>query len=66
MSAPDGVLYAGLLMAVATGMTAWRFVTAGDRIGTDADRALAACLVMAVGLFIGVLVPCYLPGIHLP
>lgn len=69
MNAPEGVLYVGVLMAVALGMTAWRLVGQdgrAGRVGPDVDRALGACLVMAVGLFIGVLAPYYLPGLHLP
>ncbi|HWJ83064.1 MAG TPA: hypothetical protein VNS55_12570 [Nocardioides sp.] len=66
MNAPQGVLYIGVLLAVTVGMSAWRLATSHGGTRTDADRALGACLVVAAALFVGVLLPYYVPGIHLP
>jgi hypothetical protein len=60
---PTAVIYSGLLMAVAVGITAWRLATAEVRIATNSvDRMLGACLVASVGLFVVSL----LPGTQLP
>ena len=56
------VLYTGLLMAVALGMTAWRLAAAEGKFGTQVDGMLGACLVSSGALFVGAL----LPGAQLP
>ena len=69
MDVPEGVLYCGLLFAGTIGMTAWRVATPDGRkarVGVEVDRWLSACLISAVGLFVAVLLPYYLPGYRLP
>ena len=69
MNVPEGVLYVGLLLAVSVGVTAWRVATPEGRrtrVGPDVDRWMTACLIAAVGLFLAVLLPFYLPGFRLP
>jgi hypothetical protein len=69
MDVPEGVLYVGLLLAVSAGMTAWRVGTTDGRkvrVQPEVDRWLGACLIAAAGLFVAVLLPCYLPGYRLP
>ncbi|KAA1427538.1 hypothetical protein [Nocardioides antri] len=62
MDAATMVLYTGLLMAVAVGMTAWRLVAADVKVGSQVDRLLAGCLVTSGVLFVSAL----LPGNQLP
>ena len=56
------VLYTGLLMAVAAGMSAWRLAAARGTFGSQVDGMLGACLVVSGALFVGAL----LPGAQLP
>jgi ABC-type Co2+ transport system permease subunit len=60
---PTAVLYSGMLMAVALGMTAWRLASGPTRVGADVDRVLAICVVSSIGLFIAAVMPeVQLPG----
>ncbi|MEZ0579827.1 hypothetical protein [Nocardioides sp. MH1] len=61
-----GVIYTGILMAVSLGMTAWRVVAVQGKITLETDRALAACLICSIGLFVAFLLPHYVPGIRVP
>ena len=62
MDAPTMALYCGMLMAVSVGLTAWRLATGGNKLGNDADRMLAACVVVSITLFVAAV----LPGAQLP
>ena len=66
MDAAPGVIYTGVVMAVAIGMTAWRVVAVDGRVTMQTDRALVACLIWSVGLFVAVLLPHYVPGLEVP
>jgi len=63
MNDPTGlVMYSGLLVAVAIGLTAWRLVAADGRIARQVDGMLGFCLLGSGGLFVA----CLLPGGQLP
>jgi hypothetical protein len=67
VDAATGVIYTGVLMASALGLTAWRVVAIpGKKVSLQADRALAACLVSSIGLFALFMLPHYVPGIRVP
>lgn len=66
MDVPTGVLYTGVLMAVAGGLTAWRFAAAQVRVSHDTDRLLGICLVLSIAMFAAFLADSYLPGHHVP
>lgn len=63
MNDPYGlVLYSGLLVAVAIGLTAWRLVAADGKIARQVDGMLGFCLLGSASLFVA----CLLPGAQLP
>ncbi len=66
MNTPQELVYAGLLMAVAIGMTAWRVTAPGGKVGAQVDSVLGACLAGSIGLFVALILPYYLPGYRLP
>lgn len=62
MSAATMVIYTGLLMAVAVGMTAWRLAAVRGRVSTQVDGMLGACLISSGLLFVVAVTP----GAQLP
>lgn len=66
MDTPVGVMYTGVLMAVALGMTAWRLAGGPVKVGPSVDKVLAGCMITSVVLFVAFLAPHYIPGIRVP
>lgn len=57
MIATELVLYTGLMMAISSGLTAWRLAAAEGQVGVQVDGVLGLCLVSSAVLFVAALMP---------